>query len=128
MNIQVEWDNLTKTAIYCSFRGCWTWHDCREALQVVTYMHDSVNHPVSYIYDLTSSKQSARTLMVDMKKLLELALYPAPEKIIIVEKGFRLQMLTDVLEHIFPHALPDNVFFAESLSQARTMLMKNPIH
>lgn len=128
MNIQVEWDNLTKTVIYCSFHDRWTWHDCREALQMVTYLHDSVDHPVSYIYDLTNSKQSARTLMVDMKKLLELTLYPAPEKIVIVEKGFRLQMLTDVMEHIFPETLPDNILFADSLYRARTLLMKNPVH
>jgi hypothetical protein len=127
MNIRVEWDNITKNVIYCSFHDRWTWHDCREAMQMVTYLHDSVDYPVSYIYDLTHSKQSARTLMVDIKKLLELPFYPAPEKIVIVEKGYRLQMLTDVLEHIFPLSLPDNLLFAESLNRARALLMKNPL-
>lgn len=121
-HIEVAWDDAKQRIIVCRFKEQWSWHECRDALQTVTYMHDSVEHEVSYIYDLTESRLTARAAMENVKKLIEVHISPTPRKIIIVDRSIQLRLLVDTLERLFPDQMPDNVEFADSLQRARAML------
>jgi hypothetical protein len=121
-NIEIGWYGDKQRIILCRFKNMWTWHECRDAMQVAIYMQDTVEYPVSYIYDLTESKLTSRALMDNVKKLIELVFSPAPEKVVIVDKGTKLHLMVDMLERLFPQSMPDNIQFAESLTRAETII------
>lgn len=121
-NVDIERDKVNEHLIILHFKNMWTWHECRDAMQVAMYMQETSDRPFSYIYDLTESKLASRTLMENVKKLIELVLSPAPEKIVIVDKGMKLQLMVDMLERLFPQKLKENIVFADSLKQAKAVI------
>jgi len=120
MNIDIYWDVQRQEALICSFAHDWTWHECREAMQVVMYMQDGVDMDVRYIYDLTESTLTTRACLNRMKKLLNLPIHPSPEQIIIVDKAYRLNMLQTMLSPIINTMA--NVTFATDIHEARKLL------
>jgi hypothetical protein len=121
-NIEIGWYGSKQQIILCRFKNMWSWHECRDAMQVAMYMQDTVEHSVSYVYDLTESKLASRALMDNVKKLIELVFSPAPTKIIIVDKGTRVNMMVDMLERLFPQSMPDNIEFTDSLARAENLI------
>ena len=60
--------------------------------------------------------------MDNVKKLIELVISPAPEKIVIVDKGTKLHLMVDMLERLFPQTMPDNIQFADSVVRAQSII------
>jgi len=123
MSINVDWDVEKKETLVLEFSGEWSWHECREAMQVVMYMNDGSEGSINHIYDLSESALTTRACLTHLQKLLKLELNPAPEKIIIVDKAFRVHMLEDMLVSITRSA--QNIHFAEDLESARKLLLGN---
>ena len=125
MNIDIKWDSHNRTALVCEFKGDWTWHECREAMQVMVYMQDGSGMTVNHIYDLSHSTLSTRACINRLQKLLNLEISPAPEHIVIVDKGIRLHTIEDMLSSIVESW--GTVHFAEDLSDARSVLQANDV-
>lgn len=121
-NIDVAWDDSAQQTLLCRFSGQWTWHECREALQAAAYLHEAVSHPVTYIYDLTESRLSARQAMEQFRKLMELPMSPQPAALILVENGVYLSLLQDTLDRLFQHTERIPVAFVNSLARARALV------
>jgi hypothetical protein len=125
MNIDIKWDNHHRNALICEFKGDWTWHECREAMQVLMYMQDGSGMAVNHIYDLSNSTLTTRICINLLQKLLKLEMSPAPEHIVIVDKSIRLHTIADMLGSIVNSW--GTVHFAEDLSNARTVLQKGDV-
>lgn len=122
MTIHVSWDdNNRRNAIVLTFCDKWSWHDCKDAMQTAMYLRESVEHNVSFIYDITHNRLTARETLDHIHKLMNLALYPAPASVVIVEKGQHIQMLMDTLDTLFVKAEQQNVQFADNLARARAI-------
>lgn len=120
MGINIAWDKQLKHMLICQFEGVWTWHQCREALQVVMYMQEGATQPITYVYDLTDSTLETRACLNRLQKLLNLSLQPSPERIVIVDKSLRLTSLETMLQTTA--TAEGNVYFAEDLSGARSII------
>lgn len=120
MGINISWDIYQKNTLVCQFNGIWTWHQCREAMQVVMYMQDGLSQPIAYIYDLTNSTLETRACLNRVQKLLQLQLQPAPQQIIIVDKPMRLTSLETMLRRTAQ--AEGNLHFAENLTAARRLI------
>ena len=125
MNIDIKWDNHNRNALICEFKGDWTWHECREAMQVMMYMQDGSGVTVSHIYDLSNSTLTTRACINRLQKLLNLEMSPAPEQIVIVDKSIRLHTIQDMLGSIVDSW--GTVHFAQDLSDARSVLLKGDV-
>jgi hypothetical protein len=125
MNIDIRWDNQNHKALICEFKGDWTWHECREAMQVMVYMQDGSGMTVHHIYDLSNSTLSTRACINRLQKLLKLEISPAPERIVIVDKAIRLHTIENMLGGMVQSW--GKVHFAEDLSDARSVLQTNDI-
>lgn len=123
MNIDIKWDNQNNKALVCEFSGDWTWHECREAMQVLVFMQDGAGASVNHIYDLSNSTLTMRACLNRLQKLLKLEMNPAPQNIVIVDKGIRLHTLEDMLHSMVQHR--GTVHFAEDMHSARTLLHHN---
>ena len=119
MNVDIHWDYQNRELLVCEFHGDWTWHDCREAMQVMSYMQDGLNFAVDYVFDLTDSTLASRACLERMKKLLNTQMEPAPRHIIIVDQYTRSRMMETMLSTVV-HAL--GIQFVETLPQARRAL------
>lgn len=125
MNIDIKWDNHNRKALVCEFSGDWTWHECREAMQVMLYMQDGSGMSVNHIYDLSNSTLTTRACINRLQKLLKLDMNPAPEKIVIIDKAVRLHTIEDMLRNVVKSW--GVVHFAEDLSDARSALQDNDV-
>jgi hypothetical protein len=125
MNIDIKWDNHHRNAIICEFNGDWTWHECREAMQVMMYMQDGSGMTVNHIYDLSNSTLTTRACINRLQKLLNLEMNPAPEHIVIIDKAIRLHTIEALLGGIVKSW--GTVHFAEDLSDARSVLQQNGV-
>jgi len=123
MRVDIKWDIFRSDTLVCEFSGDWTWHDCREAMQVMMYMQDGSGAQVNHIYDLTNSTLSTHACVKRIQKLLNLGMQPAPNNIVIVDKPFRLHTIRDTLLILVESW--GNVHFTESIEDARTAL-NNP--
>lgn len=121
MSIEIDWTSDEKTGLLLSFSGEWTWHECKEAMQVVLYMNDGSHGEIDHIYDLSESALTTRMSLNHLQKLLKLELNPAPKHIVIVDKSFRLQMMKDMLAPIIRSS--ENIHFAEDLESAYELLI-----
>ena len=120
MNIDIKWDNHNRKALVCEFSGDWTWHECREAMQVMVFMQDGSGASVDHIYDLSNSTLTMRACINRLHKLLNLEMNPAPDNIVIVDKGIRVHTLKDMLRNQVQYN--DDIHFADTLSDARAVL------
>lgn len=118
MPIEICWENDIKTGLGFHFRGDWDWRDCREALQTASFLHDDVEHDVSYFFDLTENRVATRVCINHLQKLVNTSIYPAPKRIIVIGTGFRFQMLLDVFEKLLPKNPFHDIEFAESIGEA----------
>lgn len=55
MGITVEWDNLEKTIILCTYRDTWTWEEFFWAAQKASALQDTVQHTVDMVLDMRDS-------------------------------------------------------------------------
>ena len=121
MNIDIRWDNQKRDALVCEFKGDWTWHECREAMQVMMYMQEGSGLEVDHIYDLSKSTLAPRALLNRLQKLLQLEIHPAPRQVVIVDKDYRANMLNEMLNGI---ATPLGLQFVGSVDDARRALVE----
>jgi hypothetical protein len=119
MNIDIRWDNQKRDALVCEFKGDWTWHECREAMQVMMYMQEGSGLEVDHIYDLSKSTLAPRACLNRLQKLLQLEVSPAPRQVVIVDKDYRANMLNEMLSSI---AAPLGLQFVSSVDAARLAL------
>lgn len=119
MNIDIRWDKQKRDVLICEFNGDWTWHECREAMQVVLYMQEGFGMAVDLVYDFTNSNLKTRPCVKRIQKLLSMSLHPAPKHIVIVDNDIRSHMLEGMLRHITE---PIGVEFTTSVEQARRIL------
>lgn len=122
MNFEITLSDETPHIIECAFKEMWTWHDCREATQVIMYHQDAANRRVSIVYDFTQSRLSARKTGTNLKKLLSLKMYPPPELIVLVEKPLRLPTMRVVVSGISGGIIPEHIVLVESMKEARQLL------
>jgi hypothetical protein len=121
MNIDIRWDSQKRNALICEFKGDWTWHECREAMQVMLYMQEGFGLAVDHIYDLSRSTLAPRACVNRLHKLLQLAIDPAPRQVVIVDKDYRANMLNEMLSSI---ATPLGLQFVSSVDAARQALLE----
>lgn len=121
MNIDIHWDYQNRETLICEFSGDWTWHECREAMQVMSYMQDGSTFAADYVFDLSQSTLTSRACLNRLKKLLNMQIEPTPRHIVIVDQFHRSRMMETMLSSI-AHAL--GIQFVDSLSQARRMLQE----
>jgi hypothetical protein len=119
MNIEIRWDTKKHDALICEFKGDWTWHECREAMQVMLYMQEGLQ--VDHIYDLTQSTLAPRACVNRLHKLFQLTIDPAPRQVVFVDKDYRANMLNEMLSGI---AAPLGLEFVSSLDAARQVLLE----
>jgi hypothetical protein len=119
MNIDIRWDSQKRDALVCEFKGDWTWHECREAMQVMMYMQEGSGLGVYHIYDLSKSTLAPRACLNRLQKLLQLEIDPAPRQVVIVDKDYRANMLQEMLSGI---AAPLGLQFVSSVDAARLAL------
>ncbi len=119
MNIDIRWDTQKRDALICEFKGDWTWHECREAMQVMLYMQEGLGMAVDHIYDISNSTLATRPVVKRMQKLLRIGLNPAPRQIVIVDKEYRANMLRIMLGSLTE---PLGIEFVESITTARDVL------
>ena len=119
MNIDIRWDKQKRDTLICEFNGDWTWHECREAMQVMLYMQEGIGMEVDHIYDISNSSLATRVCVKRMKQLLNLGLHPAPRQIVIVDKDYRAGMLEAMLGSITE---PLGIQFMGSIDKARRSL------
>lgn len=119
MKIDIQWDHPNSPALLCRFTGDWSWHECREAMQVISFMQseDGQHTPIHCIYDLTASTLNPRASLNRLQKLLNLSMHPAPESIVIVDKSYRVGTLEAMLSTITNTM--GNIYFEDSLNRAR---------
>lgn len=122
MNIDIRWDKQKTDTLICEFNGDWTWHECREAMQVMLYMQEGFGMEVDHVYDVSNSTLATRTLVKRMKKLLAMNLHPAPRQIVIIDQDYRAGMLEAILGNI---THPLGIDFAGTLSEARNALYRD---
>jgi hypothetical protein len=122
MNIDIKWDQQKRDALVCEFTGDWTWHECREAMQVMLYMQDGSGMSVNHIYDLSNSTLTTRACINRLQKLLKLEINPAPENIVIIDKAIRLHTIEDMLSNIVKGW--GTVHFAQDIDNARHVLLE----
>lgn len=121
MNIDIQWDRPNSEALLCRFTGQWTWHECREAMQMVMYMQENAGLPVTCIYDLTGSTLSPRASLNRLNKLLSLSIDPQPARIIVVDKSYRVGTLEAMLKHVT--CTMEHVYFEDELRRARRLVV-----
>jgi hypothetical protein len=119
MNIEIRWDTKKHDALICEFKGDWTWHECREAMQVMLYMQEGLQ--VDHIYDLSQSTLAPRACVNRLHKLFQLTIDPAPRQVVIVDKDYRANMLNEMLSGI---AAPLGLQFVSSVDAARQALLE----
>jgi hypothetical protein len=119
MNIDIRWDSKKHDTLICEFKGDWTWHECREAMQVMLYMQEGL--VVDHIYDLSHSTLAPRACLNRLQKLFQLTIDPAPRQVVIVDKDYRANMLSEMLSGI---ATPLGLQFVSSVEAARQALLE----
>lgn len=63
MQIEVKWDNETKTAVYLKLQRGWTWPDLRQAIEQADELITSVPHKVNLIIDIREAGGLPRDFM-----------------------------------------------------------------
>jgi uncharacterized membrane protein len=119
MNIDIRWDTKNPETLICEFHGNWTWHECREAMQTMTYYQENTPFSADYVFDLSESSLSPRTCLTQLKKLLNMDMQPPPGQIVVVDQFHRSRMMETMLSSV-SHAL--GIQFVDSLKQARRAL------
>lgn len=118
-NIDIHWDTKNPETLICEFHGNWTWHECREALQVLNDLQESTAFSADYIFDLSESSLEPRTSLTNLKKLLNMQMEPPPRQIVVVDQFYRSRMLETMLSSV-AHAL--GIQFVDSIRQAHQVL------
>jgi len=119
MNIEVHWDRQRAETLVCEFHGKWTWHECREAMQTMTYLQESTPFSADYVFDFSQSTLAPRACLNQLKDLLNMRMDPPPRQVVIVDQFHRSRMMETMLISV-SHAL--GIQFVDSLKQARRAL------
>lgn len=120
MNIDIQWDRPHSNALLCCFTKDWTWYECREAMQLVSYEQENAGGPVACIFDLTSSTLPPRIALNHLQKLLSLNLKPNPKRVVIVDKTYRVGTFEAMLAHIT--STMDHIYFEDDIWRARRLI------
>jgi hypothetical protein len=121
MNIDIHWDYQNSETLICEFHGDWTWHECREAMQVMNYMQDGSGFAADYVFDLSRSTLAPRACLNRLRKLLNMPMEPAPRHIVIVDQFHRSRLMEAMLNTV---AQALGIQFVDSLTQARYALQE----
>jgi len=128
MGISVQWDNDEKTIIQYVLDGRWTWNDLYSALDKVKEMSGSVDHRVDAIINFSKADliPSGSIFSFNGKKHAQKLAAKANEArglIVITGANGFIRSIYDMFR-VFDKNVSSGVYFADSVKQARTLLLE----
>ena len=115
MPIQTEWGNPQKTVIHSVFGETWTLDEYHAMIDTMHKMVISVDHPVHFISDFSSSKASPAKLLSTGRHVENTMTENSGINVIVNANGF-LKAMASVSQKLF---LKDvKIYFADSMEEA----------
>lgn len=120
MPIHVQWDNNTHTILRITYEGEWERDDLIQAVDQLTVMITSVQHPVDMVIDATKNRVNPLKV-ISVLGYMELKIAPNQRLVIVVGFNRLIKIVLDVAKRVAPRTA-HNVFLADTLADAYAMI------
>lgn len=126
MAITVKWDDETKTTIYQTFNGRWTWPEFHQAWDEVTAMAADLDYPIDFIIDMTSSSLIPDQVFSQIRRVGSDSLDARMGINVIVGANTFVQTFWNLFCRIYGDAAKTfKVDFAATSEEARAIIARN---
>ena len=119
--IQLDWDDPQHSIIRYTFFDPWTWEEYHATNVKRDLMFSSTDHIIDIILDFTHGRHIPGQAMTQFPKA---ASWDNPKRGVIIVIGVNkmLQMLADIMIHVYPQAASKTPRPAKDLNDAQRMI------